>query len=93
MSYTATTRDHWGTCLIDRVPEITLEAAKALFGVEPEDMGEAEKGYSWCFVLEDPDGNVVTLYDRYGVPRVGAHCFEAGERFVAFLRGSRHAQE
>lgn len=82
------THDCNGTFLIDDAPvELDLEVVGAMFGRPDSDRYPA-KGYDLWWTLTDDLGRVVTLYDRFGVWRVGARRVEAGEDFIAWLKAN-----
>lgn len=60
------------------------ERFTALFG-PPEYGLEPERGYNWEYRFRGPDGETVTLYDRWGTWRIGSWSGEQGERFRAWL--------
>lgn len=74
-----------GTYLYARLHEVEEKELAAIFG--PPSYGiEEEKGYLNQYIFVGPDGEVVTLYDRWYAWRVGATTDLFGERFLNWIK-------
>jgi hypothetical protein len=73
-----------GTHLHDIVRNVTTQQLSALFG-PPTPGYDPEKGYEHEFHFAGPGDEVVNLYDRYGVYRIGATNAATAELFREWL--------
>ena len=73
-----------GTSLLFIVEGATPERMRELWGA-PGDLGFDEDGYGDIYRLTGPDGELLTLYTRFGVWRIGGQGLEEAERFAKYL--------
>lgn len=75
-----------GTYLCGYCPDrITDSALLKAFGQKNDDYYDPEKGYAGGYRFSDENGNVVNLYPRWGVWRIGAHSETTAKQFEAWL--------
>lgn len=74
-----------GTALYTILPDLTLDQLTRAFGPPTNDPGEEDKGYRHQYVFRSSDGVIVTLYDRFGVWRIGAKTPASGQSFAGWL--------
>jgi hypothetical protein len=71
-------------CYVD--PNPTIDQLMTVLG-PPSWGSEPDKGYDHEYTFVGPENVTVTLYDRYGVWRVGSTCPQVAERFRGWLVG------
>ena len=76
-----------GSHLQFRLPDLTEKQVVGLFGRASPGYDDPDKGYGskYVFVRDDLPNHPVTLYDRWGMWRVGALERDDAEEFVAWL--------
>jgi hypothetical protein len=76
-----------GTSLQIRLMNLSRTALVGVFGT-PLNGIELEKGYKEEYTFVSDDGTVVSLYDRWGMWRIGAKCMEDAEQFKLWLEAT-----